>query len=100
MRACVRGTGGSKHSYGRLCCSPLTVAHNLFHDVGVETLYTDYSMGYTVRPMHILFRPCGLTLKKRKYRQRSSTAIMQTNSVQPASYFEHMSRAAAYRLPL
>ena len=32
----------NKHSYGRLCCSPLTMAHNLFHDVGVETLYTDY----------------------------------------------------------
>ena len=36
--ACVRGTGGRKHSYGRLCCSPLTMEHNLFHDVGVETL--------------------------------------------------------------
>ena len=70
----------NKHSYGRLCCSPLTMAHNLFHDVGVETLYTDYSMGYTVRPMHILFRPCGLTLNKRNDRQRSPTAIMQTNS--------------------
>ena len=32
----------NKHSYGRLCCSPLTMAHTLFHDVGVETLYTDY----------------------------------------------------------
>ena len=32
----------NKHSYGILCCSPLTMAHNLFHDVGVETLYTDY----------------------------------------------------------
>ena len=32
----------NKHSYGRLCCSPLTMAHNLFHDVGVETRYTDY----------------------------------------------------------
>ena len=36
-------------------------------------------MGYTVRPMHILFRPC-LTLNKRNDRQRSPTAIMQTNS--------------------
>ena len=69
-----------KHSYGRLCCSPLTMAHTLFHDVGVETLYTDNSIGYTVRPMHILFRPCGLTLNKRNDRQRSPTAIMQTNS--------------------
>ena len=43
----------SKHSYGRFCCSPLTMAHTLFHDGGVETLYTDYSIGYTVRPMHI-----------------------------------------------
>ena len=34
----------NKHSYGRLCCSPLT--------------------------MHILFRPCGLTLNKRNDRQR------------------------------
>ena len=56
------------------------MAHDLFDDVGVETLYTDYSMGYTVRPMHILFRPCGLTLNKRNDRQRSPTAIMQTNS--------------------
>ena len=56
------------------------MAHTLFHDVGVETLYTDYSIGYTVRPMHILFRPCGLTLNKRNDRQRSPTAIMQTNS--------------------
>ena len=70
----------NKHSYGRFCCSPLTMAHTLFHDVGVETLYTDYSIGYTVRPMHILFRPCGLTLNKRNDRQRSPTAIMQTNS--------------------
>ena len=70
----------NKHSNGTLCCSPLTMAHNLVHDVGVETLYTDYSMGYTVRPMHILFRPCGLTLNKRNDRQRSPTAIMQTNS--------------------
>ena len=70
----------NKHSYGRLCCSPLAMAHNLFHDVRVETLYTGYSMGYTVRPMHILFRPCGLTLNKRNDRQRSPTAIMQTNS--------------------
>ena len=72
----------NKHSYGRLCCSPLTMAHTLFHDVGVETLYTDYSIGYTVglRPMHILFRPCGLTLNKRNDRQQSPTAIMQTNS--------------------
>ena len=31
----------NKHSYGRLCCSPLTMAHNLFHDLGVETLYAD-----------------------------------------------------------
>ena len=30
--------------------------------------------------MHILFRPCGLTLDKRNDRQRSPTAIMQTNS--------------------
>ena len=45
----------NKHSYGRLCCSPLTMAHTLFHDVGVETLCTDYSIGYTVRPMHINF---------------------------------------------
>ena len=52
------------------------MAHALFHDVGVETLYTDYSLGYTVRPMHILFRPCGLTLNKRNDRQRS----MRTNS--------------------
>ena len=37
-------------------------------------------MGCTVRPMHILFRPCGLTLNKRNDRQRSPTAIMQTNS--------------------
>ena len=37
-------------------------------------------MGYTVRPMHILFRPCGLTLDKRNDRQRSPTAIMRTNS--------------------
>ena len=44
------------------------MAHTLFHDVGVETLYTDYSIGYTVRPMHILFRPCGLTLNKRSDR--------------------------------
>ena len=56
------------------------MAHTLFHDVGVETLYTGYSIGYTVRPMHILFRPCGLTLNKRNDRQRSPTAIMQTNS--------------------
>ena len=56
------------------------MAHTLFHDVGVETLYTDYSIGYTVRPMHILFRPCGLTLNKRSDRQQSQTAIMQTNS--------------------
>ena len=35
---------------------------------------------YTVRPMHILFRPCGLTLNKRNDRQRSPTAIMQRNS--------------------
>ena len=56
------------------------MVHTLFHDVGVETLYTDYSIGYTVRPMHILFRPCGLTLNKRSDRQRSPTAIMQTNS--------------------
>ena len=28
------------------------MAHTLFHDVGVETLYTDYSIGYIVRPMH------------------------------------------------
>ena len=75
----------NKHSYGRLCCSPLTMAHTLFHDVGVETLYTDYSIGYTVRPMHILFRPCGLTLNKRNDRQPPPpppppTAIMQTNS--------------------
>ena len=67
----------NKHSYGRLCCSPLTMAHTLFHDVGEESLYTDYSIGYTVRPMHILFRPCGLTLNKRN--DRSPTAIMQTN---------------------
>ena len=60
--------------------SPLTMAHTLFHDVGVETLYTGYSIGYTVRPMHILFRPCGLTLNKRNDRQQSPTAIMQTNS--------------------
>ena len=65
---------------GRLCCSPLTMAHTVFHDVGVETLYTDYSIGYTVRPIDILFRPCGLTLNKRNDRQRSPTAIMQTNS--------------------
>ena len=45
------------------------MAHTLFHDVGVETLYTDYSIGYTVRPMHILFRPCGLTLNKRSDRR-------------------------------
>ena len=32
----------NKHSYGILCCSPLTMAHYLFHDVGVETLYTAY----------------------------------------------------------
>ena len=38
----------NKHSYGRLCCSPLTMAHNLFHDVVVETLYTDYSRAYGV----------------------------------------------------
>ena len=69
----------NKHSSGRLCCSPLTMAHTLFHDVGVETLFTDYNIGYTVRPMHILFRPCGLTLNKRSDRQRSPTAIMQTN---------------------
>ena len=58
------------------------MAHTLFHGVavGVETLYTGYSIGYTVRPMHILFRPCGLTLNKRNDRQRSLTAIMQTNS--------------------
>ena len=62
------------HSYGALCCSPLTMAHTLFHDVGVEILYTDYSIGYTVRPIHILFRPCGLTLNKRNDRQRSPTA--------------------------
>ena len=37
-------------------------------------------MGYTVRPMHILFRPCDLILNKRNDRQRSPTAIMQTNS--------------------
>ena len=30
--------------------------------------------------MHILFRPCGLTLDKRNDRQRSPTAIMRTNS--------------------
>ena len=36
------------------------MAHTLFHDVGVETLYTGYSIGYTYsNPMHILFRPCG-----------------------------------------
>ena len=70
----------NKHSYGILCCSPLTMAHTLFHDVGVETLYTDYCIGHTVRPMHVLFRPCGLTLNKRSDRQRSPTAIMQTNS--------------------
>ena len=57
------------HSYGRLC-SPLTMAHTLFHDVGGETLYTGYSIGYTVRPMHILFRPCGLTLNKRNASDR------------------------------
>ena len=56
------------------------MAHTLFHDVGVETLYTDYSIGYTVRPKHILFRPYGLTLNKRNDRQRSPIAIMQTNS--------------------
>ena len=56
------------------------MVHTLFHDLGVETLYTDYSMGYTVRPMHILFPPCGLTLNKRNDRQRSPTAITQTNS--------------------
>ena len=56
------------------------MAHTLYQDVGVETLYTDYSIWYTVRPMHILFRPCGLTLNKRNDRQRSPTAIMQTNS--------------------
>ena len=56
------------------------MAHNLFHDVGVETLYTGYSIGYTVRPMHILFRPYGLTLNKRNDRQRSPTTITQTNS--------------------
>ena len=61
----------NKQSYGRLCCSPLTMAHTLFHDVGAETLYTGYSIGYTVRPMHILFRPCGLTLNKRNDRQRT-----------------------------
>ena len=57
------------------------MAHTLFHDVGVETLYTDYIIGYTVRPMHILFRPCGLTLNKRNDCQPPPpTAIMQTNS--------------------
>ena len=33
------------------------MAYTLFHDVGVETLYTDYSIGYTVRPMHIYVVP-------------------------------------------
>ena len=50
------------------------MAHTLYHEVGVETLYTDYSIGYTVTPMHILFRPCRLTLNKRNHRQRSPTA--------------------------
>ena len=34
----------NKHSYGILCCPPLTMAHNLFYDVSVETLYIDYTI--------------------------------------------------------
>ena len=67
-------------------CSPLTMAHTLFHDVGVETLYTGYSIGYTVRPMHILFRPCGLTLNKRNDRQRIHRSTTEKYSARFFNY--------------